>query len=111
MGTLSKWARIFLSTSVVTFRSIRVVAGLPEEAHWLCDRVEPGPGGRIEAVEEDLETRADSTIHAMLLLSFTDQEDSQEWLKRRIGDQLSRCSQCVEEFYACKSRFYQQLLP
>jgi senataxin len=92
-------------------RGLEIVANLPEEAHWLCDRIEPSPSGRQVIVEEDEELRADSTMHAMLLLSFTDQENSQAWVKGRIAEQLARCSRCVESFYALKRRLHKMLLP
>lgn len=88
----------------------RVVANLPEEVHWLCDKVEPTATGRQPAVEDEA-TRADSTMHAIMLLSFSDQEANQLWLKGRIAQQLARCPTCVEEFYSLKRRFYQKLLP
>lgn len=89
----------------------RVVANLPEEVHWLCDKVEPTATGRQPANVEDEATRADSTMHAIMLLSFSDQEANQLWLKRRIAQQLARCPTCVEEFYSLKRCFYQKLLP
>ena len=91
--------------------SCRVVANLPEEVHWLCDKVEPTATGRQPATVEDEATRADSTMHAIMLLSFSDQEANQLWLKRRIAQQLARCPTCVEEFYSLKRCFYQKLLP
>lgn len=89
----------------------RVLANLPEEVHWLCKKVEPGPGGRQIIPDKDEATRIDSTMHAIMLLSFSDQEANQQWLKGRIGEQLARCPRCVEEFYSMKRRFYQKLLP
>ncbi|KAF8540202.1 SEN1 N terminal-domain-containing protein [Trichophaea hybrida] len=92
-------------------KGLQVVANLPEEVHWLCEKVEPGPGGRQTIPDEDAATRADSTMHSMMLLSFSDQEANQQWLKGRINEQLTRCARCVEEFYSLKRRFYQKLLP
>lgn len=89
----------------------RVVANLPEEVHWLCEKIEQDPSGRQITCDEDMETRQECTLFAIMLLSFSDQEVNQEWLKRRIAEQLARCPKCVREFYVLKRKFYQRLLP
>lgn len=86
------------------------MANLPEEVHWLCDRIELGPGGKEVQCEENEATRQQSTLHALMLLSFADQEVNQLWLKSRVKEQLARCSRCIEQFYVLKRVFYHQLL-
>jgi senataxin len=86
------------------------VANLPEEVHWLCDKIDPGPGGTVVQCEETEATRQQSTLHALMLLSFADQEVNQLWLKSRVTAQLARCPRCVEQFYVLKRLFYHQLL-
>lgn len=88
----------------------RIVANLPEEVHWLCEKIEPGPGGKQVECSEDEATRQESTLHALMLLSFVDQETNQNWLKGRVSAQLARCAQCAAQFYFLKRRFYHQLL-
>lgn len=87
-----------------------VVANLPEEVHWLCEKIEPGPGGKSVVCSEDEATRQESTLHALMLLSFVDQETNQQWLKGRVSVQLARCAKCVAQFYFLKRKFYHQLL-
>lgn len=89
----------------------RVIANLPEEVHWLCDTIEQDSKGRIVVCNEDTETRQDSTLFAVMLLSFSDQDANQAWLKTHIARQLARCPNCVREFYLLKRKFYQKLLP
>ncbi|KAI5813275.1 AAA domain-containing protein, partial [Pyronema omphalodes] len=89
----------------------RVVVNLPEEVHWLCERIQTRPDGRKPSVEEDTATRISSTMHSLMLLSFEDQETNQQWLKGRIAEQLARCKYCVQQFYASKEGFYNKLLP
>ena len=95
---------------MLTF-AIRVVANLSDEVHWLCDTIEKDAAGKIAVCEDDVETRQEATFCAVMLLSFSDQEVNQEWLKRRIAEQLARCSRCVREFYLQKKKCYQKLLP
>jgi len=92
-------------------RTRRILATLAEEIHWMCDKVEPSANGRTIAPDEDEASRLNSTMHALMLLSFSGQEPNQEWLKSHIGTQLARCSRCVESFYTAKRMFYQRLLP
>ncbi|KAI5804900.1 SEN1 N terminal-domain-containing protein [Geopyxis carbonaria] len=90
---------------------LRILANLPEEVHWLCDKIEKNADGRTASCEYDEASRANSTMHAMMILSFSDQESTQEWLKNGLETQLTRCPRCVEEFYSLKRRFYAKLLP
>lgn len=87
-----------------------VVANLPEEVHWLCEKIELGPGGKLVVCSEDEATRQESTLHALMLLSFVDQETNQQWLKERVSTQLARCAKCAAQFYFLKRKFYHQLL-
>lgn len=89
----------------------RVVANLPEEVHWLCDTIDQDSAGRIIVCEDTVKDRQTATMHAIMLLSFTDQDVNTEWLKRKIEEQLARCPNCVREFYLSKKKFYQRLLP
>lgn len=86
------------------------MANLPEEVHWLCEKIEPGPGGKPVVCSEDEATRQESTLHALMLLSFVDQETNQQWLKGRVSVQLARCAKCAAQFYFLKRKFYHQLL-
>lgn len=102
--------RVSRSSPKLTEVHCRIVANLPEEVHWLCEKVEPGPGGKVIECNEDEATRQESTLHALMLLSFVDQETNQIWLKERVAAQLARCAQCVAQFYSLKRKFYHQLL-
>lgn len=86
------------------------MANLPEEVHWLCEKIEPGPGGRRVDCDEDEASRQEATLHALMLLSFVDQETNQNWLKGRVAAQLARCADCMAQFYCLKRKFYLQLL-
>ncbi|PWW78380.1 hypothetical protein C7212DRAFT_351169 [Tuber magnatum] len=89
---------------------LRLVHSLPEEVHWLCDKIERRDDGVEVKYEGDKSRRNRSVTHAMVLLSFADQEETQAWFTAALNVQLSRCPRCVEQFYVLKRGLYGELL-
>jgi len=88
----------------------RLVHSLPEQVHWLCDKIEKRDDGVEVRYEGDKSRRNRSVTHAMVLLSFADQEETQAWFTAALNVQLSRCPRCVEQFYVLKKGLYKELL-
>ncbi|CAZ80539.1 unnamed protein product [Tuber melanosporum] len=89
---------------------LRLVHSLPEQVHWLCDKIEKRDDGVEVKYEGDKSRRNRSVTHAMVLLSFADQEATQAWFTAALNAQLSRCPRCVEQFYILKKGLYRELL-
>ncbi|CUS13858.1 unnamed protein product [Tuber aestivum] len=89
---------------------LRLVNSLPEQVHWLCDKIEKRDDGAEVEYEGDGSHRNRSVTHAMVLLSFADQEATQAWFTAALNAQLSRCPRCVEQFYVLKKGLYRELL-
>ncbi|TGZ79287.1 hypothetical protein EX30DRAFT_115713 [Ascodesmis nigricans] len=83
---------------------LHTVANIPEDIHWIC----PNNGGAT--TEFDAETRIRATRNALMLFSFTEeQQANQEWLNQHLTVQLSRCFDCVKNFYIQRVKLAQQL--
>lgn len=77
---------------------------IPDEVHWLCDKIEPGSSGaQIHCSIGTLVRRA-RTIEALVLLACAAPHPDQNWVKLKLTVQLSRCPQCVKNYYTTKKR-------
>ena len=82
----------------------RTVANIPEEVHWICSNNDG------VATEFDAETRINATRNALMLFSFTEeQQANQEWLNQHLTIQLTRCFTCIRNFYIQRNKLAQHL--